>query len=469
MNFFDNYIEFINADPRKDRGMTQVTSESMSKRCEASLPAWLIKDKTILDLGSCFGAYGHWALKNGAKHYTGIELQNQFAEKSRELLASHWKETDYSIVTQDALDYTKDGESFGVKYDIVIASGLIHGYTDVIQLLQKIAAVSAEYVIIESLEIDESEFPEIQFKPYRMVQPKLNDNGNCRFYQGYTPIVGFKALTLLMNEYGFSSDGSRITPDNIMSTMDIYNNNIDGAVSPIRYIGRFKKSKTLKISLQNHIETNKGNLLPKRWEFDQTVAERFQHEARTNIPDYDRVIKLCLDVANKKLNKTSAVIDVGSALGHTLDVFIKDGFTNVIGVDNSDTMIANSLYPMRVTNSDKLPIGNYDMVLANWTLHFIQDRSAYIRDIYDSLNTHGILILSDKTLQDPIIEDMYYDFKRSCNVTQEYIDEKKQKLKGYMFPYSVEWYMDTLIEVGFKNVQILNARVGFVTFYATKA
>ena len=469
MNFFDDYLEFIDADPRKDRGMTQVTAESMSKRCEASLPAWLIKDKTILDLGSCFGAYGHWALKNGAKHYTGVELQKHFADNSIELLSKHWQEGDYSIVMQDALDFAKDGESFGVKYDVVIASGLIHGYTDVIQLLQKIAAVSADYVIVESLEIEEPDFPEIKFKPYRMVMPKLNDNGNYRFYEGYTPIVGYKALTLLMNEYGFSSDGARIYPDNIVTTFDLYNTDVDGSITPNRYIGRFKRSKTIKVSLQDHIESNKGNLLPKKWEFDQTVAERFQHEARTNIPDYDRVIKLCLEVANKTLCKDSSIIDVGSALGHTLDVFIKDGFTNVTGVDNSDTMIANSLHPMRVTKSDKLPDGRYDMVLANWTLHFVQDRYDYIKNIHDSLNTDGILILSDKTLQDPIIEDMYYDFKRSCNVTQEYIDEKKQKLKGYMFPYSVEWYMTTLKVLGFNNIQILNAKVGFVTFYATKA
>jgi SAM-dependent methyltransferase len=468
MNFFDDYLEFIDADPRKDRGMTQVTSESMSKRCEASLPAWLVKDKTVLDLGSCFGSYGHWALKNGAKHYTGVELQKHFAEKSRDLLAKHWQEGDYSIVMQDALDFVKDGESFGVKYDVVIASGLIHGYTDVIQLIQKIAAVSAEYVIIESLEIEEPDFPEIKFKPYRMVMPKLNDNGNYRFYEGYTPIVGFKALTLLLNECGYSSDGGRITPDNIVTTFDLYNKDIDGTITPNRYIGRFKRSKTIKISLQDHIESNKGNLLPKKWEFDQTVAERFQHEARTNIPDYDRVIKLCLDTANKQLHKNSSIIDVGSALGHTLDVFIKDGFINVTGVDNSDTMIANSLHPLRVTKSDKLPVGNYDMVMANWTLHFIQDRYEYIKDIYESLNTNGILILSDKTIQDPIIEDMYYDFKRSCGVTQEYIDEKKQKLKGYMFPYSVEWYMNALKITGFNNIQILNAKLGFVTFYAEK-
>jgi cyclopropane fatty-acyl-phospholipid synthase-like methyltransferase len=468
MNFFDNYLEFIEVDPRKDRGTTQVTSESMSKRCEASLPAWLIKDKTILDLGSCFGAYGHWALTHGAKHYTGVELQKQFSEKSIQLLSKHHDESNYSIVTQDAFDFVKDCSSFGVKYDIVIASGLIHGYLDVISLLEKISAVSAEYVIIESLEIEEPKFPAIEFKPYRMVMPKLNDNGNYRYYQGYTPIVGFKALTFLLNEYGFSSDGARIKPDNIVTTYDLYNKESEGSITPNRYIGRFKRSTTNKVSLQDHIESNKGNLLPKIWEFDQSVASRFQNEARTNIPDYDRVISMCLQIANKKLDKTSSIIDIGSALGHTMDVFIKDGFTNVTGVDNSSSMIQNSLYPSRVTLSDKLPEGSYDMIVANWTLHFVQPRHLYLDSIYNSLTDNGVLVLSDKTLQSDLIEEMYYDFKRECNVSEEYIQEKKKQLNGYMFPLSVDWYMKTLESIGFKNIQIINSRLGFVTFYAEK-
>ena len=32
------------------------------------------------------------------------------------------------------------------------------------------------------------------------------------------------------------------------------------------------------------------------WEFNEEVANRFDQEAKTNIPDYERVIDLCLNI-----------------------------------------------------------------------------------------------------------------------------------------------------------------------------
>ena len=155
-------------------------------------------------------------------------------------------------------------------------------------------------------------------------------------------------------------------------------------------------------------------------------------------------------------------------MGHTLDIFIKDGFKSVVGVDNSTEMINNSLHKQKVKYSDKLPKGNYDMVMANWTLHFVNERKEYIQDVYDNMNTGGVFILSEKTPQDETIKEMYYDFKRNNGITDEYIYEKEEKLKGYMNLLPIRWYLDTLELTGFKNIQIINSRFGFVTFYCEK-
>jgi hypothetical protein len=108
------------------------------------------------------------------------------------------------------------------------------------------------------------------------------------------------------------------------------------------------------------------------------------------------------------------------------------------------------------------------MVLANWTLHFVDARKEYIQRVYDNMNSSGVFVLSEKTCQTDTIKEMYYDFKRSNGVTDEYIYDKEQKLKGYMNLLPVDWYIETLKEIGFKNVQIINSRLGFVTFYAEK-
>lgn len=46
------------------------------------------------------------------------------------------------------------------------------------------------------------------------------------------------------------------------------------------------------------------------WKFDDSVARDFQEIAKTNIPDYERVISLCLDIAKKTCEKDEKVADI---------------------------------------------------------------------------------------------------------------------------------------------------------------
>ncbi len=202
------------------------------------------------------------------------------------------------------------------------------------------------------------------------------------------------------------------------------------------------------------------------WQFNKDVAKRFQHEAATNIPDYDRVIDLCYEVVSNNYPKTASIVDVGSALGYTMHKFISKGYDNIVGIETSDAMIEQSLYNEKVIKSEVF-VGNYDVVLMNWTLHFIEDKWNYVNKIYDSLNENGILILSDKMNQSASIKEMYYNFKRDNGVSDAYIYEKEKQLQGYMFTEDVSSYLANLKWIGF-NVEIINASHGFVTFYCEK-
>jgi SAM-dependent methyltransferase len=203
------------------------------------------------------------------------------------------------------------------------------------------------------------------------------------------------------------------------------------------------------------------------WKFDNSVADRFQHEANTHIPDYQRVIELCVQYCDNYYAKDSKIIDVGSALGHTLYSFTQAGFTNIYGVESSQDMIAKSFLKQNVICSDKFPNNEYDVVLINWTLHFIQDKLAYLQSVYDNLNHNGSLILTDKVTQSSRMKDMYYNFKRSNGVSDEYILEKEARLQGYMHTENIQWYVDKLEQLGF-TVEILSARFNFVTFLCFK-
>jgi SAM-dependent methyltransferase len=203
------------------------------------------------------------------------------------------------------------------------------------------------------------------------------------------------------------------------------------------------------------------------WIFDETVAARFQHEAESHIPSYNTVINKSIDFAKKTLCSTDLIIDVGSALGFTIKKFKDAGFTNVVGVDNSPAMIAKSLYSELITCSSVLPNNVYKLVLINWTLHFILDKQKYLHTIYESLDDDGYLILTDKTIQSTVIKEMYYDFKRSHGVSDEYIYQKEEKLQSIMHCESIDWYIKHLTMLGL-TVEIIHADLGFVTFLCNK-
>lgn len=477
--FFDQYNEFVDSDVRSHRGTTRVTAESLTKRCQALLPSWLVKDKTILDLGHCLGAFGHWALHNGAAHYTGVDIQKDFCDKSKELLSKHWSEDKFNIECEETLDFLNSGK----QYDIVIASGIIHCYVNSISFLEAVARATKEVIVIETQEADETTgIPSIQFKIFNMVSNNIG-----KPYAGWSSAVGFNALRAIMGENGFELYGERIYPQKIEGTHDAYNDDIEINTSniyaaPKRYMVRYKRTrKIVKTSLQYNVLNNvqKNNpayvsatgskiIKTEKWEFDDTVASRFQEEANSNIPDYQRVIQICQEIADKKFNKQSIIVDVGSALGYTIHSFLTKGYENIHGVESSTAMLNNSMHKERVILSETFPEMPVDFVMANWTLHFIDERKKYIQDVYDNLNSGGVFVLTDKTPQSDIVKEMYYDFKRSYGIPDEYIYEKEKKLQGYMNLLPVQWYMDTLREVGFSDIQILNSKYGFVTFYCEK-
>jgi SAM-dependent methyltransferase len=205
------------------------------------------------------------------------------------------------------------------------------------------------------------------------------------------------------------------------------------------------------------------------WEFDKSVAERFQQEAEQNIPDYRRVIELCWKIADyKQIPHDAVIVDVGSALGETLYEFKANGYTNVWGIESSEAMRDASMYKENVILSETYPNLKADMIMMNWTLHFVTNKYAYLKEIYRNLNDNGVFVLTDKTNQSPMVKEFYYDFKRDRGVSNEYIVEKEKQLQGYMKTEDFAWYYYTLSVMGFKNVQLINSSLGFSTFYCEK-
>lgn len=488
MSFFEKFPEFVNLDSRKDRGFSPVTAETLDNRHEVSLPDWLVNGMTVLDLGSCLGATGHWVLTKGARHYTGVEVQPALAQTSVSLLSKYWQPDQFNIVQQDIRQYLKDEIAAGKKYDVVVMVGVIYAFLDTYGILEQVKELCDYTLVIDSI------------YPWNMINPdtptvdvlrwqNINSNEPNTAFFGAGSRVSPYAIRLYMEVLGFEDKEGILYPKPLedKSIHDSYNSPIvrPGTKSyptPARFLLRFYKTGQTKLrQVADHVVTNNARAkkamaeapeiyVAQTWTFDDTVAQRFQKEAETHIPDYERVINLCLSYTQQVFgdNKAIKVIDVGSALGHTMDKYISSGYTEVYGVENSQSMISASKYPDRVSLSNTFVKESYDVVLANWTLHFVEKREQYLRDIFESLQPGGMLIVSDKMDHTIETENLYYDFKRANGVPEDVIQKKKLALIGVLVTKPLSWYIETLKDIGYSDIQVVNSRYMFSTIYARK-
>ncbi len=207
------------------------------------------------------------------------------------------------------------------------------------------------------------------------------------------------------------------------------------------------------------------------WSFNKSVAETFGQHARAHIPDYDIVISESVNLCNQYLESNSPILEIGCAIGETVKLLSKSGFTNIHAVDNSQSMLdqcPSGLATYYCSSAVPDVDFKFDAVLCNWTLHFIKQKVEYLTDIYNSMNDGGFLILSEKTCNNGYPLEQYHNFKRRMGVTQEEITTKAESLKNIMFINSIGWYINTLTEIGFKHVYISRASWCFTTFTVIK-
>lgn len=205
------------------------------------------------------------------------------------------------------------------------------------------------------------------------------------------------------------------------------------------------------------------------WKFDKSVAKIFVDHARKHIPNYDQVIDLSIDIC-ETFDKDAKIVDIGCASGETIRRLHSHGFSNLYGIDNSEAMIEECPDYATYVLSDNYPesCDNVDVAIMNWTLHFIKDKKLYLKSIYDNLRSKGILVLSEKVSLDPLSISFYHRYKQHKGVSIEEIRLKEMQIKNVMHINDARWYLKTLEEVGFKNIQIVNANWCFNTFICFK-
>jgi len=211
-----------------------------------------------------------------------------------------------------------------------------------------------------------------------------------------------------------------------------------------------------------------GSTGVKHWQFNEDIAKTFVEHARQHIPNYEAVIDKCANYCELNLPKDAKIIDVGCATGHTLKKLHSRGFTELCGVDNSLSMIQQAQKDIATyTVSDKFPEGQFDMILCNWTLHFMKDKLSYLTEMRDSLSENGAMVISEKISKDPDRVKMYHDSKKRLGVSDKEIQKKQKQIENVMHIDSMDWYQGVLKSLGF-SVTIIDADWCFTTFLCKK-
>jgi hypothetical protein len=249
MSCYDGFEDFYNLDIRKDRVVSPVVMEHKIKKYSGILPEELVKDKNILEIGSCMGDAGHWCLSHGAKQYTGVEIQEEFYKKSKKLL-SHWGDKAINV-NMDLETYLNTLNNF--KFDLTIFFGVLYAFPNPVDILEKVFNSSNKTVVIDSmtpimiLNKKLIEYPMVEHIDRPMI---ISQEGQLS-YSGFSNYPSKTYVEKVGNVKGFSSIELPIVGENydgeILSNTDEI---------PVRYFSRFDKTHDEVLTLQERIKTN---------------------------------------------------------------------------------------------------------------------------------------------------------------------------------------------------------------------
>lgn len=465
MNIFNQYPEFISRDVRTERrdceqyGPYNINADFQYQRHLAMMPPTELAGKRVLDLGCCIGGTGAWALHHGASRYVGVELQRSFCDIAKDNLSKYFAQGLWEIRCESFTDFFANNKE---QFDIVVAFGILYQNIYFETLLKQLANLNADTILLDSVKPNLPDFPAVEYKKFYMV----HEEGNQLEIEAALP--NLKAVQVVLGASGY-----KLTNDSTLEKLFPKQNRA-------RFFGTFKKVSDGPYTAgfeERYVEPtsimpfNQGKT---EWVFDSTVADSFATHARQHIPDYDRVINLSVEVCQRLIADpvNDPIVDVGSAIGETVKRLYGAGFRNLVGVDSSADML-NKTVDLPIAHwvhSASFPsqLGPYGAVLCNWTLHFMQDKEKYLGEIYQNMRSGGCLILTDKTCNQGLELELYHNFKRKQGLSKEAIRAKAESLVGQMFVDNPEWYINTLRDVGYTTVSIINFTPCFTTFLARK-
>ncbi|MEL7185574.1 MAG: carboxy-S-adenosyl-L-methionine synthase CmoA [Pseudomonadota bacterium] len=227
--------------------------------------------------------------------------------------------------------------------------------------------------------------------------------------------------------------------------------------------------------------------------FNDNVAAVFPDMLKRSIPGYAASIEAIGSLAARFVRAGTHCYDLGCSLGAATLAMrqgIREPGCRIVAVDVAPAMIqrcreiiaeddrlnspatAVDVVDQDIVETDFM---NASMVVLNYTLQFVapEQRHALLQRVHDGLNPGGILVLSEKVIdEDPEMEallfDLHHEHKRRNRYSALEIARKRAALENVLIPETVAAHKRRLSDVGFTNSAVWLRYFNFVSIIATR-
>lgn len=230
---------------------------------------------------------------------------------------------------------------------------------------------------------------------------------------------------------------------------------------------------------------------PKKFEFNQEVANVFDDMISRSVPLYQEVTQSIVEWTYLFYQKGSVIYDIGCSTGTTICA-LTDTLPfpiRAIGVDTSQAMLDKALLKLSSHPSNdkhsitflcedvcQLEFEPSSVAIINYTLQFISvaKRLPLLKKLYQSLNDGGLLIISEKLRSScPEFQEsttrIYESFKERAGYSKTEIERKKEALDDVLIPLTLEEEVELIRNAGFSKVEPMIKWNNFCTFVAIKS
>jgi tRNA (cmo5U34)-methyltransferase len=240
-------------------------------------------------------------------------------------------------------------------------------------------------------------------------------------------------------------------------------------------------------------EIYQQNSEEKPFRFNDDVAKVFPDMLRRSIPGYAATIEAIGSLAARYAQPNTNCYDLGCSLG-AATLAMRQGIDKtgcqITAVDAAPAMTArcreiiaeddrqsSPATAVNVIEADirDIEIKNASMVVLNYTLQFLvkEDRQALMRAIHDGMNEGGLLLLSEKVVDDnaemeQLLFDLHHEHKRRNDYSTLEVSRKRAALENVLIPETVKAHRDRLKKAGFRLSAVWLRYFNFVSIIAIK-